>query len=129
MPGLLPNVDPDGLLEYSVVYTDRSLNHMSRAFQEVMTDISGTLQRVYGAAAVAVVPGGSANVFARALGISPDPVEATNQLIDLLGERRGGAACVAGSAGRSVADDGGADVWLGVAIDGSLPDSSEGHRL
>lgn len=57
MPGLLPNVDPDGLLEYSVVYTDRSLNHMSRAFQEVMTDISGTLQRVYGAAAVAVVPG------------------------------------------------------------------------
>ena len=38
--------------------------------------------------AVAVVPGGSANVFARALGISPDPTEATNQLIDLLGEHR-----------------------------------------
>ena len=39
--------------------------------------------------AVAVVPGGSANVFARALGISPDPIEATNQLIDLLGAHRG----------------------------------------
>jgi len=40
--------------------------------------------------AIAVVPGGSANVFARALGISPDPIEATNQLIDLLGEQRRG---------------------------------------
>ncbi|MEZ0342677.1 diacylglycerol kinase family protein [Mycobacterium sp. pV006] len=38
--------------------------------------------------AVGVVPGGSANVFARALGISPDPIEATNQLVDLLGEHR-----------------------------------------
>lgn len=43
-----------------------------------------------GLPAVAVVPGGSANVFARALGISPDPIEATNQLIDLLGARRAG---------------------------------------
>ncbi|HEY5149510.1 MAG TPA: diacylglycerol kinase family protein [Mycobacterium sp.] len=42
--------------------------------------------------AVAVVPGGSANVFARALGISPDPIEATNQLIDLLSERRNGSS-------------------------------------
>ena len=42
--------------------------------------------------AVAVVPGGSANVFARALGISPDPIEATNQLIDLLSERRNGGS-------------------------------------
>ena len=58
MPGLLPDVDPDGLLEYSVVFTDRSLNHMSRAFQGVMRDISATLRRVYNAAAVAVVPGG-----------------------------------------------------------------------
>ena len=41
-----------------------------------------------GAPTVGVVPGGSANVFARALGISPDPIEATNQLIDLLGEYR-----------------------------------------
>ena len=39
MPGLLPNVDPDGLLEFSVVYTDRSLNHMSTAFKKVITDI------------------------------------------------------------------------------------------
>ncbi len=58
MPGLLPNVDPDGLLEYSVVFTDRSLNHMSRKFQGVMNDISTTLKHVYNAAAVIVVPGG-----------------------------------------------------------------------
>jgi aspartate aminotransferase-like enzyme len=58
MPGLLPDVDPDGLLEYSVVFTDRSLNHMSKAFQRVMKDISATLKTVYGAAAVVVVPGG-----------------------------------------------------------------------
>ncbi len=57
MPGLLPDVDPDGLLEYSVVYTDRSLNHMSAAFQDVMKDVSGMLKEVYGAEAVAVVPG------------------------------------------------------------------------
>lgn len=58
MPGLLPDVDPDGLLEYSVVFTDRSLNHMSGAFQQVMNDISSTLKQVYNAAAVVVVPGG-----------------------------------------------------------------------
>jgi aspartate aminotransferase-like enzyme len=58
MPGLLPNVDPDGLLEYSVVFTDRSLNHMSKTFQGVMNDISTTLKRVYNAAAVVIVPGG-----------------------------------------------------------------------
>lgn len=57
MPGLLPFVDPDGLLEYSVVYTDRALNHMSQAFQEVMTDISAMLKEVYQAQAVAIVPG------------------------------------------------------------------------
>ncbi|HRP97341.1 MAG TPA: aminotransferase class V-fold PLP-dependent enzyme [Rhodocyclaceae bacterium] len=57
MPGLLPNVDPDGLLEYSVVYTDRALNHMSRAFQGVMNDISATLKEVYNARAAVVVPG------------------------------------------------------------------------
>jgi aspartate aminotransferase-like enzyme len=58
MPGLLPNVDPDGLLEFSVVFTDRALNHMSRAFQGVMKDISATLKRVYGARSAIVVPGG-----------------------------------------------------------------------
>lgn len=58
MPGLLPDVDPDGLMEFSVVYTDRSLNHMSVAFQEVMRDISAMLRGTYGADAVAVVPGG-----------------------------------------------------------------------
>lgn len=58
MAGLLPDVDPDGLLEYSVVFTDRSLNHMSSSFQQVMRDISGTLKTVYNAEAMAVVPGG-----------------------------------------------------------------------
>jgi aspartate aminotransferase-like enzyme len=58
MPGLLPNIDPDGLLEFSVVFTDRSLNHMSQAFQGVMNDISATLKKVYHANAVVVVPGG-----------------------------------------------------------------------
>ena len=57
MPAPSP-VDPDGLLEYSVVFTERSLNHMSERFQRVMRDISETLRRVYGAAAVVVVPGG-----------------------------------------------------------------------
>ena len=57
MPGLLPNVDPDGLLEYSVVYTDRAVNHMSKTFQRAMNDISATLKEVYGASAVAIVPG------------------------------------------------------------------------
>ncbi len=58
MPGLLPNVDPDGLLEFSVVFTDRSLNHMSANFQRVMLDISDTLKGAYNAASVVVVPGG-----------------------------------------------------------------------
>jgi aspartate aminotransferase-like enzyme len=53
-----PRVDPDGLLEYSVVFTERSLNHMSEAFQRTMRDISSMLRRTYGAAAVVVVPGG-----------------------------------------------------------------------
>lgn len=57
MPGLLPDVDPDGLLEYSVVYTDRAVNHMSVCFQTVMRDISSTLKSVYAADAVVVVPG------------------------------------------------------------------------
>ena len=57
MPGLLPNVDPDGLLEFSVVYTDRSLNHMSKSFQHVMTDISSMLKEVYNAPSAVLVPG------------------------------------------------------------------------
>lgn len=58
MNALLDTVDPDGLLEYSVVFTDRSLNHMSGAFQGVMRDISAMLKEVYGASHVAVIPGG-----------------------------------------------------------------------
>jgi aspartate aminotransferase-like enzyme len=51
-------VDPGGLLEFSVVFTDRSLNHMSQRFQSVMRDLSATLKKVYGAHSVAIVPGG-----------------------------------------------------------------------
>lgn len=57
MPGLLPNIDPDGLLEFSVVYTDRALNHMSQRFQGVMKDISSILKEVYHAPSVVLVPG------------------------------------------------------------------------
>ena len=57
MPGLLPHIDPDGLLEFSVVYTDRALNHLSRSFQGVMNDISRILKDVYHAHSVALVPG------------------------------------------------------------------------
>ncbi|MEO0362533.1 MAG: alanine--glyoxylate aminotransferase family protein, partial [Pseudomonadota bacterium] len=58
MTALLNDVDPDGLLEYSVVFTDRSLNHMSAAFQGVMRDLSAMLKDVYAADHVAIVPGG-----------------------------------------------------------------------
>lgn len=57
MPSLLPQVDPDGLLEFSVVYTDRALNHMSQRFQGVMKDISGILKEVYHAKSAILVPG------------------------------------------------------------------------
>ena len=57
MSNLYPSIDPDGLIEYSVVYTDRSLNHMSQSFQGVMKEISSTLKQVYNAHALAVVPG------------------------------------------------------------------------
>jgi aspartate aminotransferase-like enzyme len=57
MPSLRPEIDPDGLLEYSVVFTDRALNHMSRKFQGVMRDISGVLKEAYHARCAIVVPG------------------------------------------------------------------------
>lgn len=57
MPGLRTDVDPNGLREFSVVYSDRSLNHMSACFQEVMRDLSAGLREVYRAHAVAIVPG------------------------------------------------------------------------
>jgi aspartate aminotransferase-like enzyme len=57
VPGLLPDIDPDGLLEYSVVYTDRAINHMSQQFQGVMRDISRMLKQVYNAKAAVIVPG------------------------------------------------------------------------
>ena len=58
MPGLRPNIDPDGLLEFSVVFTDRSLNHMSQAFQGVMRDIHANLCEAYNATTAVLVPGG-----------------------------------------------------------------------
>jgi aspartate aminotransferase-like enzyme len=57
VPALLPQPDPQGLLEYSVVYTDRALNHMSQRFQGVMKDISRILKTVYNAKSAIVVPG------------------------------------------------------------------------
>lgn len=57
MPALLPDVDPDGLLEYSVVYTDRALNHMSQSFQQTMRDLSDTLKQVYHARSAVIIPG------------------------------------------------------------------------
>lgn len=57
MPALLKHPDPDGLLEYSVVYTDRALNHMSQQFQTAMRDLSAMLREVYAADAAAIVPG------------------------------------------------------------------------
>lgn len=57
MPGLLPDIDPDGLLEFSVVYTDRALNHMSKRFTGVMQDILGMLKEVYSAHTAVLVPG------------------------------------------------------------------------
>ncbi|AUH32453.1 aminotransferase class V-fold PLP-dependent enzyme [Paracoccus tegillarcae] len=58
MPGLRPDIDPDGLEEFSVVFTDRSLNHMSQKFQSVMRELSKSLREVYNADQVAIVPGG-----------------------------------------------------------------------
>ncbi|MGR3417557.1 aminotransferase class V-fold PLP-dependent enzyme [Paracoccus sp. (in: a-proteobacteria)] len=58
MPHLRPEIDPEGLEEFSVVFTDRSLNHMSQRFQQVMRDLSATLRQVYGADQIAIVPGG-----------------------------------------------------------------------
>jgi aspartate aminotransferase-like enzyme len=58
MPGLHAHIDPDGLEEFSVVFTDRSLNHMSARFQGVMREVSGLLKEVYKGSAVALIPGG-----------------------------------------------------------------------
>ncbi|MGA0541584.1 aminotransferase class V-fold PLP-dependent enzyme [Neotabrizicola sp. VNH66] len=52
------HIDPEGLEEFSVVFTDRSLNHMSARFQGVMRDVSSLLREVYHGSAVALVPGG-----------------------------------------------------------------------
>ena len=57
MSALLLQPDPEGLLEYSVVYTDRALNHMSLRFQGVMKDISRTIKKVYNAKSTIIVPG------------------------------------------------------------------------
>ena len=57
MPALLDTVDPDGLLEYSVVYTDRSVNHMSKLFQDTMRGISKIIKNVYHAESAIIVPG------------------------------------------------------------------------
>jgi len=58
MSSIYPKIDPDGLLEYSVVFTDRSMNHMSQAFQKVMCDLHAGLTSVYKAQSCVLVPGG-----------------------------------------------------------------------
>ena len=57
MTALRQDIDPNGLLEYSVVYTDRALNHMSKAFQVVMNDLLSNLKTVYNAEAAVIIPG------------------------------------------------------------------------
>ena len=74
MPGLHADIDPDGLEEFSVVFTDRSLNHMSAKFQGVMREVGATLKEVYQASAVALVPGGGSyamEAVARQFGQGP----------------------------------------------------------
>lgn len=71
MPALLQTIDPEGLEEFSVVFTDRSLNHMSKQFQGVMRDISTMLKEVYNADAVALVPGAEPMRWNRWRGSSP----------------------------------------------------------
>jgi len=58
MTNFISDVDPDGLSEFSVVFTDRSLNHMSQKFQAVMREVSDMLCDVYKAHSVTLVPGG-----------------------------------------------------------------------
>lgn len=70
---LRSDIDPDGLLEYSVVYTDRALNHMSKTFMQVMQDLSHELKSLYHAHAVAIVPGsGTAGMEAVARALAKD---------------------------------------------------------
>jgi aspartate aminotransferase-like enzyme len=57
MPGLLPNIDPEGLLEYSVVFTDRALNQMSMRFRGVPAEISRILKKAYNGHSTVLVPG------------------------------------------------------------------------
>lgn len=52
------DIDPDGLLEYSVVFTDRSLNHMSKRFVGVMQQTIDILCEAYNADSAALVNGG-----------------------------------------------------------------------
>ena len=77
MQALHQDIDPNGLLEYSVVYTDRALNHMSRNFQRVMNDISRVLKEVYKARSAVVVPGRGDTLWI--VGEPPRPVGASEK--------------------------------------------------
>ena len=76
MPGLLETVDPNGLEEFSVVFTDRSLNHMSQKFQQVMRDISDMLKGVYNADGVAGLDRTGCNLAAESTEIEIGPIDA-----------------------------------------------------
>ena len=87
MPALLDHIDPNGLEEFSVVFTDRSLNHMSKEFQQVMCDLSSNLKEVYNSSAVVLVPGGGTfamEAVARQFGIDANVlvIETDGFLID-----------------------------------------------
>lgn len=55
---LRPEVDPKGLREFSVVYTDRSLNHMSETFCKTMQSVNTEMKTLYNAEQLVIVPGG-----------------------------------------------------------------------
>ncbi|HUZ23104.1 MAG TPA: diacylglycerol kinase family protein [Streptosporangiaceae bacterium] len=72
--------------------------------------------------ALAALPGGSANVFVRALGLSPDPVDATGQILEALTAGR----CA--SIGVGLADDRYFVFNSGMGIDAEVVRAVEGRR-
>jgi imidazolonepropionase-like amidohydrolase len=106
MPGLLPQIDPDGLLEFSVVYTDRALNHMSKRFGGVMTDISRMLKSVYGAHSVALVPGSGTTETSAELGAIVSTAHRLNRKVATHSSGLSGANLLAIAAGTDTLEHG-----------------------
>jgi len=57
MYDVVPKQDFGEYEEFSVIFTNRSLNLMSAPFQTVMKDLNGLLKNVYNADKVAIIPG------------------------------------------------------------------------